>query len=189
MTPPFTGQRSYIFMMKSVLMPTQPPFHMCRRSDYFPLQPFWSLIHKHGTFSLTETSTSHVLMNNAVWISRRHMIPPSAHTDAHGVRSCIRGCRKGYRTHSEHNANHYVVCMFSQTGRPEAFPHPQRSQAESTRLGSNRNFSQVCSFKRVTHSEPRVTQLHKNNKKKTKNNSSGSYYSYYTAIQWQQEEV
>lgn len=36
-----------------------------------------------------------------------------------------------------------VSVLFSQTGRPEAFPHPQRSQAESTRLGSNRNFSQV----------------------------------------------
>ncbi|XP_062856176.1 dual specificity tyrosine-phosphorylation-regulated kinase 4 isoform X2 [Trichomycterus rosablanca] len=31
-----------------------------------------------------------------------------------------------------------------EAARPEAFPHPQRSQAESTRLGSNRNFSQKC---------------------------------------------
>ncbi|KAI5105506.1 dual specificity tyrosine-phosphorylation-regulated kinase 4 isoform X3 [Silurus meridionalis] len=31
-----------------------------------------------------------------------------------------------------------------ETGRPEAFPHPQRLQAESTRLGPNPNFSQKC---------------------------------------------
>ncbi|KAG9271960.1 dual specificity tyrosine-phosphorylation-regulated kinase 4 isoform X2 [Astyanax mexicanus] len=31
-----------------------------------------------------------------------------------------------------------------EAARPEAFPHPQRLQAESTRLGTNRNYSQKC---------------------------------------------
>ncbi|XP_072519312.1 dual specificity tyrosine-phosphorylation-regulated kinase 4 isoform X2 [Salminus brasiliensis] len=32
----------------------------------------------------------------------------------------------------------------TKAARPEAFPHPQRSQAESTRLGTNHTYSQKC---------------------------------------------
>ncbi|TSS60392.1 Dual specificity tyrosine-phosphorylation-regulated kinase 4 [Bagarius yarrelli] len=47
----------------------------------------------------------------------------------------------------------------NKSGRPDAFPHPQRSQAESTRLGSNRNFSQKCRTGTLPQLEPPVKQV------------------------------